>query len=156
MSHYYNKYTSPNLQKVKEVIASALAILLSVTKLRAASKWLRGVRIKDSVKRYALSKDINIKGLAVLVLANLDAVTLLAWGLEDEGESNVGLDFTTEDIDLLLATYLAYKTEGEALGAFLARTNFPELCVQELRHHISANEVFQVRHGWSVMKEYLY
>lgn len=126
------------------MIASALAILLSITKLKAASKWLRGIKIKDSVKRYALSKDINIKGLAVLVLANLDAVHALN-GHKDEEESNVGLDFTTDDIDLLLATYLAYKTEGESMGSFLARTNFPELCVQELRHHISSTEVFQVR-----------
>ena len=124
-------------------MSSVLGTLLSVSKLRAATKWLRGLKMKDSIKGYVASKDINIRGLSVLVLANIEAVAAASSQVEAE-ESNVGVAFTTDDIDLLLATYLAYKSEGEQMGTYLSRTNFPELCVQELRHHIASDDVFQV------------
>lgn len=59
-------------------------------------------------------------------------------------QEDVGFDFSTDDIDLLLATYMSHKTDGESMGTFLAKTNLPELCVQEFRTHVTNNDIYQV------------
>ncbi len=119
---------------MKEIIACCISTLLSATKLKMAAKWYSTIQVTEALRYFVRSKDINIRGLALLALANLTP---------KHCEEDVGLDFTTEDIDLLLATYMAYKSEGEPMGAFLAKTNFPELCVQELRSHVTDTEVYQ-------------
>ena len=130
------------IQKTKEIVALTIGALLCVVKLKRASKWLEGQDIKKPMMHFAKSKDVNIRGLSILCLAKVTP---------EDYKDDVGLDFDTTDIDLLLATYVAYKSEGQAMGSFLAKTNFPELCVQELRNHAGNEETFQVNQAQSHM-----
>lgn len=57
--------------KVKEVVSCGLSVIISAAKLRNSSKWFKEVAMTELIRFYVRSKDINIRGLAILALANL-------------------------------------------------------------------------------------
>ena len=85
---------------------------------------------------YLKSSEVNIRGLSFLIVANI-----AKW---DGTMFDLNLAFSTRDVKLFLATYMAYKSEGVAMGDYLAMTNFPELCTQEFRDYVTRDEVLQV------------
>ena len=140
----------PYLQKTQEVIAASLLELLYIVRLRSGRKYLQDADLHGALQYFLESKDINIRGLSFLIMCNM-----AKW---DATLQNINLSFCTSDVKLFLATYMAYKSEAEVMGDFLARTNFPELCVQEFRNYVTRdqeNEVLQVGGGECNAKSFL-
>ncbi|XP_013390051.1 uncharacterized protein LOC106158546 [Lingula anatina] len=117
--------------KAKEVLTWSVSTLHSISSLNSWAKWFRSLKIEEATKFYLSSQNQNIKGMSILILANITAK-----------REKVEYEFTLEDVDLFLATYLAYKKEGKSLANFLAKTNIPGILVENLATHLSGEVDF--------------
>lgn len=114
-------------------------LLFSVVQLKSAHKYIDVAKFSDIIPFYLLSKEVNIRGHTILVVAHMAKL--------DSTIRNFNISFSTSDVKLLIGTYMAYKAESGPMGDFLAKTNFPELCVQDIRNCLirdPGNEVIQV------------
>lgn len=119
-------------------MAASLELLLYAVRLRSALKFVDVTRIWDILQGYLISDDADIRGLSILIVANLASL--------DSTRGAFNLRVSASDITLLITAYTSFKQEA-LLGDFLANTAFPELCLLEIRNYLtlnSGNEVIQV------------
>lgn len=122
-------------------MADCLKLMLSAVHIKSVDKFFDVTKAHKILQLYLASKEVNIRGHAFLVIANIAKL--------DSSFGNPNMSFTTLDVKLLISTYMTYESEGAHMGDFLAKTNFPELCVQEIRNGLirdPGNEVIQVSH----------